>query len=149
MVYEVHMIHSYKATDLVMGSEGCDLTTYPDGNKILTIGYGHTGSFATEGNTISKEQAITLLNGDMAMTDQAVNRLVRVRINQNQFDALVSLTFNIGQGHFSTSSCLSLLNKGDYSGAAEHILLWNKVAGKVSDGLVTRRLKEKALFESK
>jgi GH24 family phage-related lysozyme (muramidase) len=73
--------------------------------------------------------------------------MVRVEVTQNQYDALVSFVYNIGAYHFLFSTCLKDLNAGDLEGAANGILLWNKVAGKVSAGLVRRRAAEKALFE--
>ena len=140
------MVHSNNATSLVIASEGDKLKAYQDGNGIWTIGYGHTGSFAAPGTTITEAQAVTLLNGDLAITDHALARLVKVTVNQNQWDALESFVFNIGQGHFGSSTCLAKLNAGDTTGAAAHILDWNKVAGQVSKGLDTRRHKEQALF---
>jgi lysozyme len=142
------MTHSFTCTSLVASSEGCKLTAYLDGNNIPTIGFGHTGKDVHIGLTITLSEATAFLNQDLSMTDVAVTRLVRVGLNQNQFDALVSFVFNIGQGHFNSSTCLKMLNAGKYLEAASHILDWNKVAGKVSSGLMTRRLKERVLFLS-
>ncbi len=74
---------------------------------------------------------------------------VTVPLNQNQFDALVSLTYNIGSGAFNNSTLLKKLNKGDYQGAADQFLVWNKAGGKVMKGLVRRREAEQALFLKK
>ena len=71
-----------------------------------------------------------------------------VPLTQNQFDALVSLTYNIGSGAFNNSTLLKL-NKGDYQGAADQFLVWNKADGKVMKGLVRRREAERALFLKK
>lgn len=142
------MIHSDKAVEIIKEFEGCRLKAYQDQNNVWTIGYGHTGSEAYESNVITLSEAVALLNTDLAVSDRAVSRLVKVDINQNQFDALVSLVFNIGQGHFSTSSCLHLLNAKDFKRAALHLLLWNKAAGIEDKGLKRRRLAEKALFET-
>ncbi|KQD16250.1 lysozyme [Acinetobacter baumannii] len=70
-------------------------------------------------------------------------------LTQNQFDALVSLAYNIGSGAFKGSTLLKLLNKGDYKGAADQFLVWNKAGGKVMKGLVRRREAERALFLKK
>lgn len=140
------MEHSLKAISLIQSCEGCKLTTYADQGGLNTIGYGHTGSFATPGNTITQEQAVTLLNGDIAITDHAVTRLVKVALNQPQFDALVSLTFNIGQGNFANSTVLKLLNLGHTTLACAHFMDWVKAAGVTDQGLVNRRKKEQALF---
>ena len=141
------MVHTNKATSLVMSCEGDKLTSYKDSNGINTIGYGHTGSFATLGNVITQAQAETLLSGDLAITDHELAALVKVPTNQNQWDALVCFVYNIGSGHFKSSTCYAKLNAGDYKGAAEHILDWNKAGGAICKGLVTRRAKEKLLFE--
>ena len=69
-----------------------------------------------------------------------------IAINQNQFDALVSLCFNIGAGNFRSSTLLRVLNAGNLMAAADQFLVWDKVAGQVSDGLVRRRAAERALF---
>ncbi len=79
-------------------------------------------------------------------TEAAVNMLVTVPLNQNQFDALVSFTYNVGEGHLESSTLLKLLNQGDYMGAADQFLRWNKVDGQIILGLVRRRHKEQALF---
>jgi lysozyme len=140
------MTHSQAASDLVKQFEGRRLTAYQDGNGIWTIADGHTGG-VKEGDTCTQEQADIWLNEDLAIVDRALNKLVRVELTQNQYDALVSFVYNIGAYHFMFSTCLKDLNDGDLEGAANGILLWNKVAGKVSEGLVRRRAAEKALFE--
>ena len=78
--------------------------------------------------------------------EKTVNDLVKVPLTQNQFDALVSLTYNIGTGAFEKSTLLKKLNTGDYQGAADQFTVWNKGGGKVLQGLVNRRAKEKEVF---
>ena len=75
-------------------------------------------------------------------------QLVKVPLNQNQFDALVSICYNIGMGNFSKSTLLKKINQGDFKGASLEFEKWNKSGGIVLAGLVKRRLKEKALFIS-
>ena len=78
--------------------------------------------------------------------ESAVYENVKVGLNQNQFDALVSLTYNIGIGAFSKSTLLKKLNAGDYKGTSNQFDVWVNAGGKRLDGLVKRRAKEKALF---
>lgn len=136
--------------DLVKRFEGCRLEAYLCPADIWTIGYGHTGDDVYPGLTITEEQADALLRKDMQHFETAVARLIMVPINANEFSALVSLTFNIGEGNFSHSSCLRFLNQGDRMEAANRIELWNKarVNGQLTvlEGLVRRRAAEKALF---
>ena len=78
--------------------------------------------------------------------EDAVNKNIKVSINQNQFDALVSFTYNVGVGALKQSTALRLLNQGDYTGAADALTMWTKCNGKVLAGLVRRRKEERALF---
>lgn len=139
------MTHSDDCTALVASFEGLRTTAYQDGGGIWTIGYGRTGD-VHKGDTCTKEQALDWLNYDLATTDAAVNRLVKVPLNQHQHDALVSLCFNIGEGNFAKSTLLSLLNQGAEIGASQQFLRWDKVARVSSPGLAIRRAKEKVLF---
>lgn len=91
--------------------------------------------------TITKEKAVELLQTDLLYFEAIVAKKVNVDINQNQFDALVSFCFNVGEGNFGKSTLLKLLNSGDYIGASEQFLVWNKPAG-----IIGRREDEKALF---
>lgn len=113
--------------------------------KVWTIGYGHTGGVKST-DTISKEDANSLLLKDLEKYEKAVNTLVSVDLNQNQFDAITSFTFNLGEGALAKSTLLKKLNAKDYKGAAEEFLKWNKAGGQVLAGLVKRREKEKELF---
>lgn len=140
------MTHSQAAIDLIKEFEGCKLEAYQDGNGIWTIGYGHTGH-VKQGDTCTQEQADAWLNEDAAVADRAIEKTVKVELTQNQYDALVSLIYNIGAYRFLFSTCHTCLISGDFADAAAAILLWDKVAGKVSPGLVRRRAAEKDLFE--
>ncbi|MDE6314031.1 MAG: lysozyme [Lachnospiraceae bacterium] len=141
-----------KGLDLIKKSEGLELKSYKDAAGVLTIGYGHTGKDITEGMVITEEQAENLLKDDLRSAEQAVSNCVTVSINQNQFDALVSFTYNVGSGALRKSTLLKKLNAGDYKGAAAEFLKWNKatVNGKKQElkGLTKRREQEKALFET-
>lgn len=112
---------------------------------IVTIGYGHTHGVKI-GDTCTIQQANQWLKEDCADAEKAINWRVTAPLNQNQFDALVSLVFNIGETNFAASTLLKLLNAKLYPDAAEQFPRWNKQAGKVLGGLVARRAKERALF---
>lgn len=154
---------SEKGIKILKEFEGCVLYAYDDldgfyphkktnsNSKIkgtLTIGYGHTGSDVYKGQEITPEEAEKLLKMDLIIHCNNVNKLVKVPLNQNQFDALVCLEYNIGYGQFSKSTLLKKLNEKNYKGAAEQFLVWNKSGGKVLNGLVKRRTKERLLFLS-
>ena len=146
---------------LIESFEGLILQSYDDYNDhivhqgdtvhgTLTIGYGHTSAAGDPsvflGQTITRDDADRILGQDLGRVEQEVNTLVKVPLNQNQFDALVSFHFNTGAlGHSST---LTLLNEGKYTEAADHMLLYNKAGGKVLAGLIRRRKAEQELFLS-
>lgn len=128
--------------------EGLRLTAYQDSVGVWTIGYGHTGPDVQPGLTITQEQASALLLQDVAGAVAAVNRLVTVPLTQNQFDALVDFTFNVGQGNLASSTLLRELNAGNTAGAAAQFLVWVYAGGVQLPGLVTRRQAEAALFQT-
>ncbi|MTD37828.1 glycoside hydrolase family protein [Erwinia sp. CPCC 100877] len=138
---------------LIKRFEGCSLKAYPDpatGGSPWTIGYGWTrpvdGVAVHPEMVISKQKAEQLLRCGIVSYEQILNRLIRVRTSQNQFDALVSLAWNIGTRAFSTSTLLQKLNGGDYQGAADQFLCWVHANGQVMPGLERRRRAERALF---
>lgn len=118
---------------------------------VWTIGYGQTGYYygskICKGMTTTKEKAHAWLRDHSIKTYEAcVDDAVKVSLGQNQFDALVSFTYNIGCAAFRKSTVLKKLNAGDYSGAADAFSMWVRCNGKVLHGLVNRREKEAALF---
>ncbi|RVH87732.1 lysozyme [Sinorhizobium meliloti] len=129
--------------------EGCKLVAYLDSAKIPTIGYGST-SGVRMGMKITQAQADALLVKDLAGFEAAVNDAVSVPLKQGEFDALVSLAFNIGTGAFKKSTLVKELNKGNRYGAANQFLAWNKVTvggkKKVLKGLDNRRKAERDQF---
>ena len=132
-------------TALIRSFESLRLVAYQDGNGIWTIGWGHTLG-VQPGQVCTTEQAETWFFFDIGSTCRAVTAEVDIAITQNQFDALASLCFNIGAGNFRSSTLLRVLNVGNLMAAADQFLVWDKVAGQVSDGLVRRRAAERALF---
>lgn len=139
---------SQHGLEFITDHEGTVLRTYKDAVGILTIGVGHTGPDVKAGMTISREQAMELLADDVYEAEHSVNTLVRVPLNQNQFDALVSFVFNVGGTAFSKSTLLKKLNAGDYEGASKEFSRWNKAGGRELLGLTKRRLAEARLFNS-
>ena len=139
---------SDKGLNLIKEFEGCRLTSYVCPAGVLTIGYGSTGSHVKSGMTITKEEAENLLRKDVSRFETAVNDLVKVSLNQGQFDALVSFAFNLGSGALAESTLLRLLNNSDYEGAAAQFDRWVKAGAVTLEGLVRRRNAEEALFRS-
>lgn len=133
---------------LIKQFEGLRLIAYQDVVGVWTIGYGHTGKDVTPGLVITQTQADQMLCGDLACFETGVSNLVTVALNENQFSALVSFSYNLGLGNLGSSTLLRLLNAGDYQGAAAQFPRWNRAGGKVYDGLTKRRLAEQALFDT-
>jgi len=128
--------------------EGCYLKAYDDGFGTLTIGYGHTTAAGPPpvvvGQTCTKVEADNILSTDLGSVEREVTSLVKVPLNQNQFDALISFEFNTGG--LGKSTLLKLLNARNYTGAADQFLDWNHAGGRVVAGLTKRRQQERALF---
>lgn len=135
---------------LVTRHEGLKLIKYKDPIGIWTIGYGHKLLPGETYDAITLEKAEQLLEQDLNIAADAVRRMVKVPLNQNQFDALASFVFNVGSGNFQGSTLLRKLNKGDYEGAAQEFKRW--VYGTEKDksvklpGLIRRRADEEKLF---
>ena len=140
---------------LIKRFEGCRLTAYPDpgtGGDPWTIGYGWTGKVYGKpikpGMKIDDATADRLLRTGVVSFDQAVSKMLKVSVTQNQYDALVSLAYNIGTRALSTSTLMKKLNAGDVKGAADAFLRWNRSGGKVMAGLTNRRKAEREVFLS-
>ncbi|WP_151838040.1 MULTISPECIES: lysozyme [unclassified Acinetobacter] len=147
------MATSQVGIDLITSFEDLRLAAYDDGVGVWTIGYGTTvypnGIGVKRGDSCTKTQAMSFFQHDLRRFEASVNNLVKVPLSQNQFDALVSLVYNIGSGNFASSTLLKKLNAKDYQGAADQFPRWNKAGGKVLNGLVRRREAERALFLKK
>lgn len=116
---------------------------------VLTIGWGHTNHHGRKfdaGSVWTQRQCDEALAEDMAGFEEAVTRRVKVPLNQNQFDALVSFTYNCGEGNLAKSTLLKRVNARDFRGAGLQFAAWNKGAGVVLKGLVRRRAAEALLF---
>ncbi|MBO0934607.1 lysozyme [Fibrella aquatilis] len=138
---------SKKGLDLIKYFEQLRLTAYYCPANVLTIGYGHTGHDVHEGLTITQEHATDLLLDDVARFETCVNHTISKPLTQNQFDALVSLAYNIGETAFSRSTLAKEINQDPTSKAVrQQYMLWVKAKGRVLPGLVVRRSKELALY---
>jgi len=125
--------------------EGCKLTAYTDQGGRVTIGYGHTGNVQL-GTVWSEQQADEALDADIGRVVGQVEAVVKVPVNINQLAALCSFTYNLGISNLSKSGLLKLLNKSQFSGAANQFPLWNHIGMYVSPGLTNRRDAERSLF---
>ena len=141
---------SQEGIELIKRFEGLELQAYQDVAGIWTIGYGHTGPEVGPGMSITPQQAEQLLIEDLERFEPGVSEGLKVNVTQSQFDALVSLSYNIGVSAFQRSTALKRINKGDFEGAAEAITWWNKatINGRKQPvlGLTRRRSAEAALF---
>lgn len=138
---------SENGLNLIKNYEGCRLTAYkPISSEVYwTIGWGHYGPDVKQGQVITQTQADEMLKNDLVVFENHVNRICSyLNLNQNQFDALVSFTYNCGSGSLSK---LTRNKTRTITQIAEHITEYNKGAnGKVLAGLVRRRNEEKELF---
>lgn len=140
-----------KGLELIKSYEKLRLTAYnTDGAGVWTIGWGHTGKVdgkpVARGMKISRAKADQLFKSDLRWAEAAVNRGLRIEVAQEQFDAMVSLCFNIGAAGFARSSVLRFTNRGQFDKAARSFALWNKAKGRVLAGLIRRRAEEAALY---
>lgn len=136
--------------DLIKSFEGLELDAYADPIGIPTIGYGTIkypdGSKVELGDSCTEDEAVEYLTHDLVTFENAVNKLVKVDINQKIFDALVCFTYNLGETNLKSSTLLKLLNAKKYSEVVPQFLRWNKAGGKVLKGLTRRRQAESDLF---
>lgn len=132
--------------------EGLRLEAYLDSAGIATIGWGSikypNGNKVKLGDKITKAQAKQYKLHDLKEFESTVNTSVKVHLTQNQYDALVSISYNIGSNAFKNSTLLKKLNSGDYKGAAEQFLAWINSGGRKVKGLENRRKSEMKLFNS-
>lgn len=162
---------SHKAKDIIKDHEKCVLYTYDDKAKkvkdpktqklvtpffkngmakkgTLTIGYGHTGADVKPGMTISQKQADKLLEKDLAIASESIKKYVKVPLTQNEFDALTSFVFNVGEGNFKKSSLLRYINEENFNAASNEFNKWVYSKGEALAGLTSRRDDERSLFRA-
>lgn len=148
---------------LIEEFEGCILQAYDDASNhivragqyvhgTLTIGYGHTAAAGPPkvyiGQVITQEQADQFLSADLQSVELEIEHLVKVPLNQNQLDALVSFQYNTGWLGHPHCSLLNALNGGNYQLADQDFMLYDRAQGKVLKGLNRRRQAEKDLFHA-
>ena len=138
--------------NLLKKFEGCKLKAYRCPACILTIGYGHTSAAGApevkEGMTITQQQAEDILKADLVKYEQPVAAMVKVDLEQNQFDVLVDFAYNAGVGALKTSTLLKKINAGDFDAVPDELMKWTKGGGKVLPGLVRRRQAESAWWNA-
>jgi GH24 family phage-related lysozyme (muramidase) len=131
---------------MIKSFEGLRLKAYRDAVGIWTIGYGTTRGVQPD-MSISEAKAEQFLQQDLNRFEEAIHEAVEVPLNDNQFSALVSFTYNVGSGALRSSTLLKYLNaRRDLHSIADEFLRWNRAGGRVLEGLTRRRKAERALF---
>ena len=125
----------------IANHEAFSPVAYKDSVGVSTLGYGTTQGVKM-GDKTTPERALVRLLNDAQNFGAAIGRCVSVPLFQYEFDAYVSLAYNIGTTAFCNSTLVKLLNAGDYAGACLQILRWDKAGGRVLAGLTTRRKAE-------
>lgn len=135
---------------LVEQWESCKLIAYPDpatGGDPWTVGWGSTGTGITQGTVWTQSKADDDLTHRLVYEfAPGVQEVVAVELSAQQMGACVDLAYNIGVSAFQGSTLVKLLNQGDYAGAADQFLVWDRANGQVMQGLLNRRKAERALF---
>jgi len=134
------------AKKFLVEHEGCRLDRYEDSAGIWTIGVGHVIQNGETVTSIAYDDAMNLLERDMAQAIECVDQYVDVPLTDNESAALVSLVFNIGCKAFAGSTLLTLLNNGNYNAADAQFSRWTFAGGVPVKGLMNRRLAERELF---
>ena len=141
----MNMTYSTNGLDLTERFESCRLMPYQDSAGVWTDGYGNTHN-VRPGFAITQAKADADLLANVQDAVDCVNDSVKVLLTQEEFDALVHFTFNVGCSAFRNSTLLRLLNAGDFKAAASQLVLWDHAGGKVLAGLLRRREAEQAEF---
>lgn len=131
---------------IIKDREELFLNAYLCPAKVWTIGWGHTRG-VKPGMVCTREQAEAWLQEDIAVAEEAVDRLVDYHLSNNQFSALCSFVFNIGETQFAKSAVLRDINNGDFDDVPAHMALWKFGGGQVLKGLIKRRRMEGELWE--
>ena len=137
---------SQEGISLIKSFEGCELTAYRCSANVPTIGYGHTAG-VSDGDTCTQEEAESMLAEDLVEFEDYVKKYVETDLQQNEFDALVAWTYNLGPKNLSESTLLKELNAGNLEEVPRQMKRWNRAGGEVLDGLIRRREAESLLFK--
>ena len=125
----------------IAGYEGYSSVAYRDSVGVPTVGYGETKNVTMKSKTTPDRALVQLLSSANQHANE-IRQCIKVPLYQHEFDAYVSLAYNIGAKNFCGSTLVKRLNAGDYSGACQEIKRWNKAGGKVLAGLTKRREQE-------
>ena len=137
---------SQEGISLIKSFEGCELTAYRCSANVPTIGFGHTAG-VSDGDTCTQEEAETMLAEDLEEFEDYVKNYVESELQQNEFDALVAWTYNLGPANLKESTMLKELNSGNFEEVPRQMKRWNRAGGEVLDGLIRRREAESRLFK--
>lgn len=144
------MRHTNQAgLELIKSYEGFSATPYICPAGWLTVGFGHVvrqGEDFKDG--ISEAEAIELLAADLSIAERAVLRYISVPLTDNQFAALVSFTFNLGGGALQRSTLRRIINREEHDDVPAQLMRWVRAGGRVSRGLVRRRIAEGELYQA-
>ena len=137
------------AIDLIKRYEGFRPQAYQDSVGVWTIGYGTTrinGQPVKAGMTITEDQALQLVQQEVNKLWSQIESILKVKINDNQMNALVDFAYNLGFGSLKNSTLMRLVNESKFEEAANQFPRWVYAGGKVLPGLVKRREAERQLF---
>lgn len=139
---------SKRGIDALKISEGFRATPYKCSAGKPTIAYGHLILPKEKFTKVTRKEGEEILKKDVSWAEDAVEKYIAVPLNQNQYDALVNFTYNVGATALKNSTLRKELEAGDYYDAANELLRWNKAGGKVVKGLTDRRIREREIFLS-
>ena len=137
---------SQEGISLIKSFEGCELTAYRCSANVPTIGFGHTAG-VSDGDTCTQEEAENMLAEDLEEFEDYVKNYVESELQQNEFDALVARTYNLGPANQKESTMHKELNSGNFEEVPRQMKRWNRAGGEVLDGLIRRREAESRLFK--
>ena len=144
----MHRFTNKKGIELIKLFEGFKSEPYVCAGGYLTIGYGHKLLPSDPYKIITQEKAVQILENDLRRMERSVLKYINVEINDDQFAALVSFTFNVGSAALQRSVLRQKINYGHYDDGAKEFLKWVYAGGRKIMGLVRRRNLESNLFNS-
>ena len=133
--------------ELIKKFEGCETSAYQDSVGVWTIGFGHTKG-VEEGQTCSIEDAEAMLADEMDESEGYINNMVKVELQQHEFDSLVAWVYNLGPTNLGESTMLKVLNGGQFDRVPDEMNRWTRAGGKILEGLVRRRQAESLMFQN-
>ena len=133
--------------ELIKKFEGCETTAYQDSVGVWTIGFGHTKE-VEEGQTCSIEDAESMLADEMDEYEGYINNMVKVDLQQHEFDSLVAWVYNLGPTNLGESTMLKVLNGGQFDRVPDEMNRWTRAGGEILEGLVRRRQAESLMFQN-